>query len=445
MAHAIHILMREFHISQSDIATRARPWLVRPLSLLSLAFVLFAPIVSAAEPTLNSADFTIGSPVFSLRSCIVTEGPNQGDNIAEGIEFTCSRIEPTRIWVSGPISGWLPMDSLLNLETAERDWKKRTTDPASDQDSVATLAYIQMLLQKHADAQKTIQRLTTRQHLNLYARVMMVIIPAYDVNETQRQIDKLCEERVLTSHFATLLATRLRNAGAWNRAKQVVDSFDWDEHTESAEFLACAADVIETSGDLARARRLADLAVERDSYYGYARRIRAWILAKQGLATQSVDALDEWIKLCPDDGLAKRQLGLHLIQMNRFDEGLQYVKRSLDSSQIDPATYFDVGKMLITEARKNRHASGDSKLISESSVLFEKSCELTKYENIEFVTWLCVSYAEEGKHELAIQLIDQLTKKYPPGDPRQSELKELDEAIGLHKMHQLTATETESK
>lgn len=393
------------------------------------------------------ADIKQGSIVVAAESCLINDGADKGSQVELGTIAVCGKVEDDKVWISGPFSGWVAAGTVMSLMSAEKAWANRINDNDSDWNAIATLAYIQFLSNKIVAATETLRYLNNASEKTPYTRVIQAVVDARGPKKRRREIDSLCKEEVLTPYLATILVTDLLENDDLERARKVVDSFNWDEDLVGVGFLTCAANVAYMEGDLSRSRQMLDKALKRDPRYNEARRLRAWILARQGHLAEADRDLQECIRLWPEDSVAHRQLGFRLIESEdgNIAEGLHELRIALDLKPDDASVQFMIGRRLLVQAMKDVRLKSNPLTLKECASAFEQACKLTDYDRIDYVNALCLTYVELGMHKEAAQVVQKLERRYPPNDPRLIELDEIGHYIATKKIIDLTQEHNKSK
>jgi hypothetical protein len=146
----------------------------------------FAALIAAAlgakcnaVPVVEDVTFEKDALVVARSASKVVEGPDRGAAIDEGLIAVCSKIQESRLWISGPRTGWVEADSFLSIGPAEAEWQRRCKSSPTAKD-IAVLANIQVQLGEDRLARDTINTIGNSVQANAYVRTVQAIVSAHD-------------------------------------------------------------------------------------------------------------------------------------------------------------------------------------------------------------------------------------------------------------------------
>jgi tetratricopeptide (TPR) repeat protein len=397
----------------------------RTLSTLRVLFA-WVNIFFAFGSTVIGADlpaFRIGEGIIAKRKSFVAEGPDKGKWLNEGVAVSCTRTDGNRIWISGTATGWVNREDFVPLIKSEAVWQQLVNDHHEAKD-VAALAYIQVLLGDEIKAEQTLLSLDNSVQTDPYIRTVQALVAARDSERGQKMILRLCNDHVLTTELASMIAIRLvGDEISKELARQVVDSCVDDDCQDNVAILLCRADSYDFPDASGEALRYAKKALEIDPYYGDGRRIVASMFECNGSPDEAMRVLEEGCALFPDDSYTHGYLGFLKIEAGQIEEGLEHLKKSVGELPDESARSFEIGQTLLKRLRM--HPSLPGAILPQAEIQFAKACELTNYDRFEYISSLCWVLVQQDKANEARQLTVKLAERFPRYDKRRFELEQI--------------------
>lgn len=369
---------------------------------------------SLGGETVTSAEVKAGMRAFAKQDFVLLGGPDKGKTLRQGWMINCSRVDADRVWASGSVTGWVPKSNLVSFAAAEEYWKRAAVAEPLDPKQLIILARIQTQLGKPAPAIAALTLAKKHTEIGADIRVISVIADAQSIDldaARQDQIISLCESSRLTDYNAALLLSFLSDYGDLGLSEKVFSLMEMNTAESSCWLLGEAARVRAMQGNDDEAIGLLNEILRRDQWYATALIHRSIIFLQQDRLDEATADAERYVQLKPNIPLSHRQLGACYFKAGHWQKGMASLRRALEVAPNNPTICYSLGTRLI-ESALSRGAPFRGPVTIEPLKLLKKSCELTKYRNLDYVHQLAFAYAAAYEPTRAEELLKHCYKKY---------------------------------